>query len=272
VALSGDGGDELFAGYPTFQAIRLAGLYDLLVPAFVDRLCVRPAARRLRPDFGYFSLDFKVNQFLRGAKAPQDERLWRWIGSFVPEELLTLLTPDALSALDVASLYDDVRAQYLRARDLDPVNRDAYVYTKGYLAEGILTKLDRATMAVSLEARAPLLDFNFVALAFSIPGRLKLRRGRLKHIFKEALRGVVPDDVLRRPKRGFALPIGRWFREGMRDELLHALDPSRLRHEGLFEPEAVRTLVDEHLAGIRDHRKPLFTLFMFQRWRETWLN
>jgi asparagine synthase (glutamine-hydrolysing) len=272
VALSGDGGDELFAGYPTFRALRLARLYDSLVPAFADRLVVRPAARRLRPDFGYFSLDFKANQFLRGAKAPADERLQRWIGSFVPEELLALLTPDAAAVLDLASLYDGARAHSAKARALDPVNRDAYVYAKGYLADGILTKVDRATMAVSLEARAPLLDHEFVSLAFSIPGRLKVRRGRLKRIFKEALRGLVPDEVLRRPKRGFALPIGRWFREELRDELRDALNPERLRREGLFQPEAVHTLVDEHLAGVRDHRKPLFTLFMFQRWRETWLS
>jgi asparagine synthase (glutamine-hydrolysing) len=270
--LSGDGGDELFAGYPTFRALRLAGLYDMLVPSVVDRIIVRRAAGRLRPDFGYFSFDFKANQFLRGAKAPADERLWRWIGSFVPEELLGLLTPDALSSLDVASLYDEIRAQYDRARDLDPVNRDAYLYTKGYLAEGILTKVDRATMAVSLEARAPLLDFEFVARAFSIPGALKTKRGRLKHIFREALRGVIPDDTLDRPKRGFALPIGRWFREEMLDDLLAALDPARLRREGLFRPEAVGALVDQHRSGKRDHRKPLFTLFMFQRWRETWLH
>jgi asparagine synthase (glutamine-hydrolysing) len=272
VALSGDGGDELFAGYPTFRALRFAAIYDILVPGLVHRRLVRPAARRLRPDFGYFSFDFKVNQFLRGAKAPANERLSRWIGAFVPEELLTLLTPDARKALDLASLYESARAQYAAAGDLDPINRDAYVYTRGYLAEGLLTKLDRATMAVSLEARAPLLDHNFVKLAFSIPGSLKVRRGRLKHVFKEALKGLVPDEVLGRPKRGFALPIGRWFREGMRTQLLDALSASRLRREGLFEPEAVRTLVDEHVAGVRDHRKPLFTLFMFQRWRETWLS
>jgi len=272
VALSGDGGDELFAGYPTFRALRLARLYDSLVPAFADRLLVRPAARRLRPEFGYFSFDFKVNQFLRGAKGPRNERLCRWIGAFVPEELLTLLTPDALKALDVSSLYDSARAQDAAARELDPANRDAYVYARGYLAEGVLTKVDRATMAVSLEARAPLLDHNLVALAFSIPGSLKVRRGRLKYIFKKALRGLVPDEVLRRPKRGFALPVGRWFREGMRDELQDALNATRLRREGLFQPEAVGRLVDEHVAGVFDHRKPLFTLFMFQRWRDAWLS
>jgi asparagine synthase (glutamine-hydrolysing) len=271
VALTGDGGDELFAGYPTFKAIRLARLYNLLIPGFADRL-LRRAASGLPPDFGYFSLDFKVNQFLRGGKAKDDERLARWIGSFVPEELPALLSPDARSALQPASLYDETRKNYRAAHDLDPVNRDAYVYMKDYLAEGILTKVDRATMAVSLEARAPLLDPAFVAQAFAIPGRLKVRGGRLKHVFKQALRGVVPDVVLARPKRGFALPIGQWFRDGMREDLLDALEPSRLRLQGLFDPAAVATLVEEHLSGARDHRKPLFTLFMFQKWFERWVS
>jgi asparagine synthase (glutamine-hydrolysing) len=271
VALSGDGGDELFAGYPTFKVLRFARLYNLLVPGFADRW-LRRAASRMRPEFGYFSLDFRANRFLRGAKGRDEERLVRWIGSFVPEELMTLLTHDARALLLPDSLYDDARKNYRLARDLDPVNRDAYVYTKDYLAEGILTKVDRATMAVSLEARAPLLDPGFVARAFAIPGRLKVRHGRLKHVFKEALRGVVPDEVLARPKRGFALPIGSWFRDGLRADLLEALDPSRLRLQGLFDPQAVTTLVDEHLSGARDHRKPLFTLFMFQKWRENWVN
>ena len=272
VALSGDGGDELFAGYPTFKAIRLARLYDLLVPAFVDRGLVRPLAARLRPEFGYFSLDFIANRFLRGAKANEDERLARWIGSFVPEELGALLRPDVRALLHPGTLYDDARRNYRAAGGLDPVNRHAYLYTKGYLAEGILTKVDRATMAVSLEARAPLLDPNLVTRAFSIPGRLKVRHGRLKLVFKQALAGLVPDEVLARPKRGFALPIAQWFRDGMRQDLLEALDPARLRREEFFEPAAVTSLVREHLAGVRDHRKPLFTLFMFQKWRERWLN
>jgi asparagine synthase (glutamine-hydrolysing) len=272
VALSGDGGDELFAGYPTFKAIRAARLYNLLVPSFVDRGVVRPLAARLRPDYGYFSLDFKANQFLRGAKGRDDERLQRWLSAFVPEELPGLLTPEAAATLDLGSLYDQARESYHHAEGWDAVNRDAYVYAKGYLAEGILTKVDRATMAVSLEARAPLLDPELVTRAFSIPGNLKVRHGRLKHVFKEALRGVVPDDILARPKRGFALPIAQWFRDGLREDLLASLDPSRLRREGLFEPKAVSALVGEHVSGARDHRKPLFTLFMFQKWRERWLN
>ena len=220
VALSGDGGDELIAGYPTFKAIRAARLYNLLVPSFVDRGVVRPLAARLRPDYGYFSLDFKANQFLRGAKGRDDERLQRWLSAFVPEELPGLLTPEAAATLDLGSLYGQARESYRHAEGLDAVNRDAYVYAKGYLAEGILTKVDRATMAVSLEARAPLLDPELVTRAFSIPGSLKVRHGRLKHVFKEALRGVLPDDVLRRPKRGFALPVAQWFRDGLREDLL----------------------------------------------------
>ena len=126
-------------------------------------------------------------------------------------------------------------------------------------------------MACSLETRSPLLDVELVELAASIPGRFKFNRGRPKHIFKAALRGTVPPDLLDKPKQGFTLPLRSWFRGGLRDALLDTLDSRRLHDGGLFRPQAVQRLVDEHMAGHRDHRKPLFALFMFERWREHWL-
>ena len=94
----------------------------------------------------------------------------------------------------------------------------------------------------------------------------------LKHVFRQAVRDLVPTEVLERPKRGFALPIGAWFRGELRETLLDTLDDRTIREQGLFRPEAVRRLLDEHLAGRRDHRKPLFALFMFERWRRHWLD
>ena len=272
VALSGDGGDELFAGYQTFRALPAARLYNRLVPAALHRLVVMPMADRLPANNGYFSWDFKVRQFLRGMKVPPHERLWRWLGAMAPEELSGLLMPDVLREIEPRALFAQLRWLDGSMVDRDPVVLDTHMFTRTYLAEGVLAKVDRASMACSLEVRSPLLDVELVELAASIPGRFKVKRGAgLKHVFRQAVRDLVPAEVLQRPKRGFALPIGAWFRGELREMLLDTLDDRTIREQGLFRPEAVRRLLDEHLSGRRDHRKPLFALFMFERWRQQWL-
>ncbi|MCK6470446.1 MAG: asparagine synthase (glutamine-hydrolyzing) [Planctomycetes bacterium] len=271
VALGGDGGDELFAGYDTFRALPHLRFYNAAVPGFVDRGVVRPLAGCLPASTGNFSFDFVVQRFLRGAKRPESERLWRWLGAFVPEEIGGLLTGDALKTVALEKLFDETSELHARVARFDPATRDGYVYAKTYLGEGVLTKVDRATMACSLEARSPLLDRDFVALADAMPARYKVRGGKLKYLFKKALRGLVPDDILARPKKGFGIPVAGWFRGGLREALLDTLHEKRLREDGFFRPEAVKRLVDEHVTGRRNHRKPLWTLFMFERWRAHWL-
>ena len=271
VALSGDGGDELFAGYQTFRALGAARLYNAVVPAAFHRRVVTPLADRLPTGNGYFSPGFVVNRFLRGVKVPAHQRLWRWLGAYGPDELAGLLTPDVMQHVNPDAIFSQLLWLDGAMLDRDPVVRDQHLFTRTYLADGVLTKVDRASMACSLEVRSPLLDVELVELAASIPGRFKVRRGRLKHVLREAVRGSVPDEVLDRPKQGFALPIGQWFRGPLRDELLDTLDERTLREQGLFRPEAVRRLLDDHLTGRRDHRKPLFALFMFQRWRRRWI-
>jgi asparagine synthase (glutamine-hydrolysing) len=272
VALGGDGGDELFAGYQTFLALPATRIYNALVPGALHRGVVRPLADRLPARHRYFSLEFKLKRFLRGVKVPEHERLWRWLGAFEPESLATLLTPDALGALEPKPLLAHLDGLHAAAEHPDAVGRDCRVFAGTYLAEGVLTKVDRATMACSLEARSPLLDVELVELADAIPGRLKVRSGRLKHVFREALRGLVPDDVLSGPKQGFAVPLGAWFRGDLREPLLDTLDERTIRADGLFRPRAVKRLIDDHLSGRCDNRKALFALFMFQQWRRRWLD
>lgn len=271
VALSGDGGDELFAGYQTFRALPAARYYNAAVPKPLHKLVVMPLANRLPARNGYFSWDFKVRQFLRGMKVPPHQRLWRWLGAMAPEELSGLLTPDIMKEIEPRALFAQLMWLDGSMVDRDPVVRDTHLFTRTYLADGILTKVDRASMACSLEVRSPMLDVELVELSASIPGRFKVSDGRLKHVFRQAVRDLVPPEVLDRRKRGFALPIGAWFRGELRDMLLDTLDDRTIREQGIFRPEAVRRLLDEHLAGRRDHRKPLFALFMFQRWRRHWI-
>jgi asparagine synthase (glutamine-hydrolysing) len=254
VALGGDGGDELFAGYPTLQAHRLAGYY-LRTPSVLRRGLIEPVVRRLPVSRANLSLDFRAKRFVAAAERPVAERHQRWMGSFGPEERAAVLTFDGRG--------DGVVEEFA---GLDPLNQALMLDMRLYLENDILVKLDRASMMASLEGRVPLLNNDFVAYATSLPLSLKLRRMRSKFLFKRALRGLLPERVLRRPKKGFGIPVAEWFRGPLREQMLAALAPERLRREGFFEPAVVGRLVDDHLAGRRDNRKQLWTLFAFEAW------
>jgi len=271
VALVGDGGDEIFAGYETFRALTAAQAYNRIVPRFVDRYFVRYAIKLASVRTSNFSFDFVARQFLRGVKVPEAERLSRWLGAFNPEELCTLLTPEILESVDFKGILAEIYGLHAKVDSEDAVTRDIYGFIKTYLQGDILVKADRATMACSIEARSPLLDVNVVELANSIPSRFKRTRGnQLKHIFKLALKGVVPDAILNRRKKGLGVPLAAWLRGPLREPLRDCLSEHRLRDQGIFRPEAVRSLLEEHEDGRANHRKPLWTLFMFQRWLDCW--
>ena len=141
-------------------------------------------------------------------------------------------------------------------------------YLKYYLEGDILPKVDRASMATSLEVRAPFLDYHLVEFALSIPRELNLRGLDGKRILKLAFRETLPKPILRRPKKGFGIPISLWLKREFRWLLDELLEPTRLRSQAIFEPAAVRSLIDDHLGGRSDNRKPLWTLLMFQLWYE----
>ncbi len=260
VALGGDGGDELFAGYPTFLADRLARLYRM--PRFVHERLVRPLAERLPVSHENFSLDFKLKSFLRGVGYRPEFRNQVWLGSFTPEEQSTVLAGDP-SELDQ---YEDILEAQNHCSTAHPGERLIYEYCKFYLAENILVKTDRASMACALEARAPFLDYTFVEFVNSIPFNLKLRGTKTKFILKQAMQGKLPSEILARGKKGFGIPVAKWFRGELRDLLQDALAEPRLRQQGIFQPRTVARLLEEHLRGTKDNRKPLWTLFMFQQW------
>jgi asparagine synthase (glutamine-hydrolysing) len=260
VALGGDGGDELFAGYPTLQAHRLASLY-LRAPSAVRRGIVEPVVRRLPVSRDNLSFDFRAKRFVSGAAHPVAERHQRWMGSFAPEERAAILTAD----VQADGPADDYRS-------MDPLNQVLMLDMRLYLENDILVKLDRASMMASLEGRVPMLNNDFVAYATGLPLRMKLRGLRSKFLLKRALRGVLPARILDRPKKGFGIPVAEWFRGPLREQMLTMLSPERLRREALFEPAAVARLIADHLAGRRDNRKQLWTLFAFEAWYEGYRN
>jgi asparagine synthase (glutamine-hydrolysing) len=270
VALGGDGGDELFAGYPTFKAEQLArDTYDRL-PAPLGRLGAEMARRlseHLPAGTDYFSLDFKVHQLLRGISAKGPRRHQRWMSSFLPEEQTVLLTDEVrrqpgASGDPLADL--EIRAAQSGAREGWDVIMDAYC--RFYLTGDINVKVDRACGAVGLEARAPFLDTDVVSFACGLPPALRMSGGVTKRVLKAALRGHLPDEILDRPKQGFGVPVARWMKGELLPLLREELHPDKLRREGFFAPDEVSRILDEHVRGQRDHRKQLWTLLVFEQW------
>ncbi len=266
VALGGDGGDELFLGYPPYQAHWIADVVERL-PAFMAT-AGRAVAARLKTSFRDMSFDFRARAFARGVGLPRGRRHQTWMAAFRPDELPDLLTADYADGRDdVLAELDERLAQRHFRHAIEPA---AWLYFKYYLAEDILTKVDRASMAASLEVRAPFLDPEVIDFAARAPIGWKMPRLRMKGLLKEALRGLLPSEILDRKKKGFGVPMAQWLAGPLRGTMESLLSPERLRAQGVFRPEAVRRRIDEHLARRIDHRKQLWALLVFQMWWDSY--
>lgn len=258
VALSGEGADELLAGYPTYFAHQLAEPLRGL-PAGFWRL-MSSLVGRLRPSREYLSFDFKLKKFVSGMGLPAVERHLTWMGAFPWTGDSGVLVQPAAHALAPETL----------PLPTGTVERAQALDFHTYLVDDLLVKLDRASMLVSLEGRVPFLDHRLVEAMASLPTRHKLRFLDAKRVLKRVEGDRLPPQVLQRKKKGFGVPLSDWFRGPLRPLLQDYLSPSFLRGQGLFQPEAVDRLVREHLEGTADHRKPLWTLLVFQRWAEAY--
>lgn len=265
VALSGDGGDELFAGYDNYEAEALAARVTRLVPsgavAALDRLAtlVPPAEQKK-------GLVNKAKRFLSGmASAPADLAHYRWRVFLGPDDKRRLYAPALEARLRESDVYRPVR-EALGARDDDVLNRQLYTDFAIYLADDILVKVDRMSMATSLETRAPFLDVGVMELAFSMPGHLKLRDGERKWVLKRALEGLVPPRILTRQKEGFSIPMKQWLRRELRPVMTDLLAAGRIGRHGLFSQAEIDRLVREHVDGRANHAHVLFSLMVFETW------
>ena len=269
VALGGDGGDELFAGYPMYAGHRWAEIYKRL-PAPLRTGVIEPLVRFLPVKTKNLSLDYKALRFVTGARYDPVARHHVWFGSFTPEEQDQLLTPEALAATD-GDIYQQARQMVDECGELDLVKRMQNLDTRLYLAEDILTKVDRASMAVSLEVRAPFLDPRVAEFAASLPSNYKLRGHKTKYILKKAVDELLPRFVTRRGKKGFGVPVAEWLKFKLRPLARDLLSPERVRRAGVFNPDFVSRLQDEHERGVANHRKLLWTLLMFELWHESFI-
>jgi asparagine synthase (glutamine-hydrolysing) len=266
VALTGDGGDELFAGYDRFRAARLAEAVHRAPGAALAGRAALAVAEALPQGTAYRDLGRAATRFLRGAAQPLPERYLGWV---------SLMAPEAVAAL-TGSNFDPVGhfAGYFRQSNGDPVGALLDINLRTYLPDDLLVKADRATMAASLEARSPFLDHELVEFAAGIPLDLKLGRGLggAKRILKRALAGRLPPEILNRRKHGFGVPVGRWFRDELRQPLHDHLLSPRATQRGYLRPEAVRQMVDSHQRGERDHGHALWALLTLELWHQLYFD
>ena len=269
VALGGDGGDELFAGYPMYYAHKVANAYAA-VPSFIRSGMIEPVVKRLPVSTKNLSFEYKAKRFIRSSHFDTVERHHSWFGSFTHGEQNALLTPQVLEN-SVGDVYIDAKRMLALCDATNPIEQMQFLDMNYYMAEDILTKVDRASMAVSLETRAPFLDPRVGQFAASLPLDQKLRGSQGKYILKKALEPLLPHNILHRKKKGFGIPIADWLK-GRLNPLMHdLLSPSRLRDQGLFNSDYVPTLITEHEKGIASHHKQLWTLLVFQLWHDNFL-
>lgn len=267
VALGGDGGDELLLGYDTFFASELSGYYNKL-PSILNYL-IQGSSKLLPTSHKYMSFDFKVKRFLRGAGLPTVEQNQAWMGAFSPTETRALLSPELerqVSQFDTLS----VDKQYWSEVEGDDLRHLSWLYARTYMMDGVLVKVDRASMFASLEVRAPFLATKLVEFAYSLPSSEKLHGSNVKYILKKLMEDKLPKDIVNRRKKGFGAPIGEWLRGPLLPLLKEKLSRERIGKQGLFTPSYVDKMVWEHEFGHKDNRKELWTLLMFQLWYDGW--
>jgi asparagine synthase (glutamine-hydrolysing) len=264
VALGGDGGDELFAGYPTYLAHKFARQYERLGAPLHSMLTF--LGNLLPVSDNNISFDFKVKKFLSGIGYTDSIRNFIWLGSFSFPDLRQVLSSEISPQFDRDQLVEEILA-HERAFPLpDQTSLLQFLDLKLYLQEAILVKVDRASMACSLEVRAPFLDYEFVEFVTGLPSSMKLKGVTSKYILKMAMESFLPKEVIYRKKKGFGVPIAKWVKGPLKELFGDLLSPDRIGREGFLNPKYVTHLLQDHLVNKRDNRKQLWTLLVWELW------
>jgi len=264
VALGGDGGDELFAGYPSFKAHRIMEAISVLPVSWRDVL-VR-LSRRLPVSTGYTSAGYFLEQFFKGAGISPEVRFLIWMGSFGNEQKNELFSEGVRQELLRTNPFDDVVGYIQQSGIAGGFERLLYLCMKMYLQDGVLVKVDRASMGHSLEVRVPYLDHHIVEFVSGIQSDYKLRGLTSKYLLKKVAGNYLPSDIVNRRKTGFMIPLAGWLRGDLRGLVDELCAESLIKEAGLFNYAYVRSLLDDHYSGRRDYRKMIWTLLAFQFW------
>ena len=266
VVLTGEGADELFAGYPQYGLESWAGRYQQIPEPIRDGL-IRPLVSSL--PFGFRRL--KVVE--RSLSTVSDADRWSsWFAGFSGAEKEGLMTKDLASAVEDITGARVFERHISRLGSAHPVEKMLYVDTKVWLADDLLMKMDKMSMAASLEARVPYLDHKLVEFAAALPLRMKLEGLQGKSVLRKLARGILPKEIIKRKKVGFVVPINAWFRRELKPLLRTMLLSPRALDRGYFEPAYLDRLVTEHTEGRVDHRRELWTLLNLELWLRTFID
>jgi asparagine synthase (glutamine-hydrolysing) len=267
VVLSGDGGDELFAGYDTYVAQWLARGYGKL-PAFLTTSLLPSLTQKLPPQPAKKGVINKIKRFVEGAALPPHLQHTRWMQFLSASDKTALYTPDFQHAIQNYSTTDTLTHHFQHAPFDSPLAQQQYVDIHTYLAHNILTKVDRMSMAASVETRVPFLDHRLVEFALNLPASYKLKHGKTKHILRHALRHRLPSNILNRPKQGFSIPLKHWLRTTLRPLLHDTLTSQSFHQLGYFQPQTINRWLAEHQAQRANHSHRLWALLIFALWHQ----
>ena len=268
VVLSGDGGDEIFGGYETYLAQEKARYWDA-APAWLRRKILGPVIDSLPPTEAKKGLINKAKRFVEGAALDPALGHARWRLFLADAARTRLFSRSAFQQLSTP-VGEHIERLQGEAADLDARSRSLYVDFKSYLVDNCLVKVDRMSMACSIEARVPLLDKNVVEMAFRMPAELKYTSSQTKILLKRVAARHVPRDCVYRPKQGFSIPIKSWLKNEFRDLLESYLSDARITAGGIFDAAEIRRLKQEHLQNRANHSHVLWGLLVFQQWMDRW--
>jgi asparagine synthase (glutamine-hydrolysing) len=271
VVLSGEGGDEAFAGYETHLAY-LASQWFRRIPQFIRRTLISPLVNRLPVSDKKLSLEFKMKRFLNGQDLSSAQaHLW-WRIVLTEAQKMALYTPEVLKLLTFEPSERHFLEVFERSRAKDDLSRLLYIDSSIFLPDDLMIKNDRMSMAHSLEARVPMTDPILTEFMSRVPSRIKLKHFHKKHVMRQAMKGILPISILNKKKVGLEMPYSRWFKNELKDLMLNYLGPKRISETGLFRPNTVKTLIDDHLGGRSDNGRAIWGLLNYMMWYDLYIH
>ncbi|MEZ4706694.1 MAG: asparagine synthase C-terminal domain-containing protein [Caldilineaceae bacterium] len=271
VVLSGEGGDEVFAGYDTYSAY-LAAKWFRRIPYWIRTELIAPLINRLPVSENKLSVEFKLKRFLGGQDLPPAHaHLW-WRIVLTEPQKLALYSPEFIKDVDLDPSVRFFVDAYQRQTTSDPLARLMYIDSAVFLPDDLMIKNDRMSMAHSLEARVPMTDLDLTQFMAQVPTEIKMRHMSKKHVMRHAMKNLLPSTILNRKKIGFEMPYSRWFKYELKEILLTYLDPCRLRNDGIFQPHVITRFIDEHLSNRYDHGRILWGLLNYMMWLDLYIH